>query len=203
MPIATCATRPRALQSWHESSPYRLDGLWGQYMTQDINKNFLVPLATVFPREMLGQLGDTAKANCYTCHVQAQKPLGGFNLISHYAALAPHGVSAGPDQGLRDIMQPTEVVGPAYDPTARTIDISIPAWPKAQQEASGAVPPVAGAPVGPAVVTPTTPQTNVAPAKIDGATSTSDAPATAPQGPAAADGQPPVKPNDPNTGKAP
>lgn len=196
----------RALQSWHESSPYRMDGLWGQYMTQDINKTFLVPLATVFPREMLGQMGDTAKVSCYTCHVQAQKPLGGYNLIAHYPALAPKGVSAGPDQALRDIMRPTETTGPAYDPIAKVVEVSIPAWPASRQVASGAVPAVKGAEVGPAVVTPTGQQTGVTPAKIDAPVSTStDAPAAVPatQGPPDDQGKPSKKPGDPNIGKAP
>ena len=39
----------RALYDWKQSSPYRLDGLWGQYLTQDINKTFLAPAATLFP----------------------------------------------------------------------------------------------------------------------------------------------------------
>ena len=196
----------RALQSWQQSSPYRLDGLWGQYMTQDINKNFLVPLATVFPREMLGQMGDTAKVSCYTCHIQAQKPLGGFDLISHYPALAPKGVSAGPDQAVRDTMRPTEVVGPShYDPTAKAIQVATPAWPAAQPVASGAVPVLKGNPVGPAVVTPTGQQTGVTPAQTDAPVSTSSDAVVAPVlgGQAPDDGMPPHKPVDPNTGKAP
>ena len=202
----------RALQSWQQSSPYRMDGLWGQYMTQDINKNFLIPLATVFPRDMLGQMGDTAKVSCYTCHVQAQKPLGGYNIISHYPALAPKGVSAGPDQALRDIMRPTEVIGPSYNPAAKVIQVSIPAWPKPEQVASGTVPAVKGAVVGPAVVTPTGEQTGVTPQKIDAPVSTSaDGPAAstpvvqAPVSPVSRpdDGKPAQAPADPSTGKAP
>jgi photosynthetic reaction center cytochrome c subunit len=195
----------RAFFSWKESSPYRVDGLWGQYMTQDINKNFLIPLATVFPREMLGQMGDTAKVECGTCHIGHQKPLGGYDIISHYPALAPKGVSAGPDQGLRDIMRPTTIIGPAYDPTAKLVDVSVPAWPKAEQAASGAVPAVKGAPVGPAVVTPTGQQTGVTPAKIDAPVSTSTAAAPEPitKGQAPDSGRPSTAPADPATGRAP
>lgn len=200
----------RALQSWHESTPYRMDGLWGQYMTQDINKNFLIPATNLFPRNMLGQVGDIGKVDCYTCHLQHQKPLGGYNVIEHYGILAPKGVSAGPDQGLRDIMRPTEVIGPAYDPTAKVVDVSIPAWPAPAPVASGAVPAVKGVQVGPAVVTPTGEQTGVTPARIGAPVSTSieGTPGPVVQPPADRDatpddGKPPMKPIDPSTGKAP
>lgn len=152
----------RALFSWEQSSPYRLDGLWGQYMTQDINKHFLIPVTTLFPREQLGLVGDGAKAECGTCHIGRQKPLGGYNIISHYPALAPNGVSAGPDQAVRDIMRPIEIVGPAYDPTAKPVKVSIPAYPAPQLASGGDAPPVQGAIIGPAVVAPTQPLTGVA-----------------------------------------
>ena len=187
----------RALQSWHESSPYRMDGLWGQYMTQDINKNFLIPATNLFPREQLGQVGDVAKVECYTCHINQQRPLGGFNVIEHYGILAPKGVSAGPDQALRDIMRPTETAGPAWDPIAKVVNVAIPAWPAPEQVASGAVPAAKGATVGPAVVTPAEPQTGVTPMRTDAPTSTtSDGPITQPvmKGPAEDAGRPTAAP---------
>ncbi len=152
----------RALYDWKQSSPYRLDGLWGQYLTQDINKNFLAPAATLFPHEQLGQMGDSAKADCGTCHVGQQKPLGGYNIISHYPALAPKGVSAGPDQAMRDTMRPIEIVGPPYNPTAKPVSVSVPAYPAPQLASGGDAPPVEGALVGPAVLAPAQPLTGVA-----------------------------------------
>ncbi len=152
----------RAFYDWKQSSPYRLDGLWGQYMTQDINKSFLIPAATLFPRDQLGQTGDSAKADCGTCHIGRQKPLGGYNLISHYPALAPKGVAAGPDQAVRDIMQPADRNGPAYDPTAKVIQVAVPAYPAPQLASGGDAAPVEGAPIGPAVLARAQPLTGVA-----------------------------------------
>ncbi len=172
----------RALYDWKQSTPYRLDGLWGQYLTQDINKNYLIPVATLLPREQLGQMGDSAKADCGTCHMGQQKPLGGYNMISHYMALAPNGISAGPDQAMRDTMRPIEIVGPAYDPTAKVVPVAIPAYPPpaetaANEPAGGGTPAGAGAPVGPAVVTPSEPATGMTPPTTEAPTSQT-APAT-------------------------
>ncbi len=161
----------RAFWDWQQSPPYRLDGLWGQYMTQDINKSFLIPSAVLFPRDQLGQMGDSAKADCGTCHIGRQKPLGGYNLISHYPALAPRGVSAGPDQGVRDIMRPVDRNGPAYDPTAKVVQVSIPAYPAARLNSGDAAPAVDGAAIGPAVATPAEPLTGVVPPTIAAPTS--------------------------------
>ena len=166
-------------------------------MTQDINKNFLIPATNLFPREQLGQVGDVAKVECYTCHINQQRPLGGFNVIEHYGILAPKGVSAGPDQALRDIMRPTETAGPAWDPIAKVVNVAIPAWPAPEQVASGAVPAAKGATVGPAVVTPVEPQTGVTPMRTDAPTSTtSDGPIAQPlmKGPAEDAGRPTAAP---------
>ncbi len=163
----------RALYDWKQSSPYRLVGLWGQYATQDINKNYLDPVATLLPRDQLGQTGDAAKAECGTCHMGQVKPFGGYNVISHYPELAPSGVSAGADQAVRDITRPIEIQGPAYDPGAKVISVSIPSYPAPQGASDEPI--GQGAPVGPAVVSPPTPETGVTPPSVQ-----TPAPGTAP-----------------------
>ena len=137
----------RNIYDWNESSPYRLDGLWAQSMTQDLNKTFVIPLAAMIPKDQLGQLGDTGKIECGTCHAGQNKPLGGFDLLAHYPSLGPKGgPTAGADQAVRDTMHPVEVIGPAWSPLAKVVDVSIPAYPAPEAAAPKPAPATAPAP---------------------------------------------------------
>lgn len=120
----------RAFFDWKQSTPNRLVAWWAMGQTADLNKTWIEPLADLLPKERLGLLGDAGKVECGTCHIGNQKPLGGFGLLAHYPALGPQGgVTAGDDQHIRDLARPLEVQGPAYDPTARTVAVDVPAYP--------------------------------------------------------------------------
>ena len=74
----------RAFADWSQSTPYRWVAYWGIRMARDINSNYIAPLASVFPDNRKGPLGDPAKAHCGTCHLGNNKPLGGYKLLDHY-----------------------------------------------------------------------------------------------------------------------
>ena len=55
----------------------------GISMVQEMNNDYLVPLADVYPENRLGPVhGDAPKAACKTCHKGYQQPLQGSNVIS-------------------------------------------------------------------------------------------------------------------------
>ncbi|MBP0614023.1 photosynthetic reaction center cytochrome PufC [Jiella mangrovi] len=74
----------RAFRDWSQSTPFRWIAYWGIRMARDINSNYIVPLASVFPDNRKGPLGDPAKVHCGTCHLGNNKPLGGYKLLDHY-----------------------------------------------------------------------------------------------------------------------
>ena len=69
--------RRRAAQAWY-----------GIRMVRELNREYLEPLASTFPHERLGPLGDGPKVNCATCHQGAYKPLLGVSMLKDYQALA-------------------------------------------------------------------------------------------------------------------
>ncbi|WAP67431.1 photosynthetic reaction center cytochrome PufC [Jiella pelagia] len=109
----------RAFRDWSQSTPYRWIAYWGIRMTRDINSNYIQPLASVFPANRKGPLGDPAKANCGTCHIGNNKPLGGYNLLQHYlVGLTEDGQA--PNPGPKEAIligeaKPTAVTGPDQD----------------------------------------------------------------------------------------
>lgn len=130
----------RALSDWSESTPNRVVGWWAMDQTLHTNKDYIVPITGLLPRDHLGTLGDVGKIECATCHIGHTKPLGGYNLLSHYPELGPPGgvTVAGTDKYIRDIAKPTDVQGPDYDPSAKVTKVSIPAYPPPDQtEAAG------------------------------------------------------------------
>jgi photosynthetic reaction center cytochrome c subunit len=56
-------------------------------MVRDLNSAYLEPLASVFPDERKGPLGDSPKLNCATCHQGVHKPLYGAAMAKDYPEL--------------------------------------------------------------------------------------------------------------------
>jgi photosynthetic reaction center cytochrome c subunit len=77
----------RSFLDWDQSSPTRVIAWHGIDMVQDINANYLDPLAAELPEHRLGELGDAPKANCATCHQGLPKPLGGAAMAADYPSL--------------------------------------------------------------------------------------------------------------------
>jgi photosynthetic reaction center cytochrome c subunit len=72
---------------WSRSTPKRVTAWYGLAMVRGLNNDYLAPLATVFPSQRLGVLGDTAKVNCATCHQGLFKPLYGVSMAKDYPEL--------------------------------------------------------------------------------------------------------------------
>ncbi|KAA2238075.1 photosynthetic reaction center cytochrome PufC [Salinarimonas soli] len=78
----------RAFFDWNQSPPQRTTSWYGIRMVRDLTVNYLAPLRPEFPHERLGPMGDSAKANCATCHQGANKPLLGVSMLKDYPVLA-------------------------------------------------------------------------------------------------------------------
>ncbi len=80
----------RAWYNWEQSSPARMTAWHGIEMVQNLNEEYLIPLAAELPPHRLGPQGDAPKANCTTCHQGIPKPMYGWNALSdHPKALGP------------------------------------------------------------------------------------------------------------------
>jgi photosynthetic reaction center cytochrome c subunit len=77
----------RAFGSWPDSSPQRATGWYGIRMVRDLNKSFLLPVASILPSYRLGSKGDGPKVGCATCHKGTYKPLFGNSMKSDYPEL--------------------------------------------------------------------------------------------------------------------
>jgi photosynthetic reaction center cytochrome c subunit len=84
----------RSFTDWNQSTPERVTAYYGIRLVRDLNGNFLDPLASTFPHERLGALGDGPKVSCATCHQGAYKPLFGASMIKDYPELS--GAKIGP-----------------------------------------------------------------------------------------------------------
>jgi photosynthetic reaction center cytochrome c subunit len=60
----------------------------GRQMTIDINNVHILPTEPLLPPERLGPLGDVAKVNCATCHLQAPKTFNGASPLADWPELA-------------------------------------------------------------------------------------------------------------------
>ena len=104
----------RAFFDWGQSSPARWAGLNGTHMTQAINRDFLLPLASTIPQTMqvVGEgrppnippraaaiQNGNALANCGTCHYGSPKPLNGVNLVHDFPALQKAAATAAAPPG--------------------------------------------------------------------------------------------------------
>ncbi len=84
----------RDFANWPDSNPQRVTAWHGIRMVSDVNATYIDPLASVFPDNRKGPLGDPAKANCTTCHQGANKPLLGVSMLKDYlASLKPTAVA--------------------------------------------------------------------------------------------------------------
>ena len=77
----------RAFSSWEESTPARTTAWYGLGMVQNLNENYLSPLASELPENRLGVSGDGPKVNCASCHQGINKPLGGAQMAKFYPGL--------------------------------------------------------------------------------------------------------------------
>ncbi|MEQ9500435.1 MAG: photosynthetic reaction center cytochrome PufC [Deltaproteobacteria bacterium] len=78
----------RAMAEWSQSPAPRAKAWYGIRMARELNNDYLVPLADVYPEHRLGRLGDPPKANCKTCHRGVYKPLLGAPMLKDYPSLA-------------------------------------------------------------------------------------------------------------------
>jgi photosynthetic reaction center cytochrome c subunit len=78
----------RSFTDWEQSTPARTTAYYGIRMVRDLNTHFLDPLASQFPPDRHGPLGDGPKVNCATCHQGVYKPLFGASLLKSYPELA-------------------------------------------------------------------------------------------------------------------
>ena len=74
--------------SWKQSSPQRPQAWYGIRMVREANKDYIQPLAPVFPASGKGPMGDPWKINCLTCHQGANKPLGGVSMLPDHPSMA-------------------------------------------------------------------------------------------------------------------
>ena len=89
----------RAFGEWDQSSPQRVTAWYGIRMTRDLNQQFLLPLHDTFPRTRLGEIGDSPKLACQTCHQGAYKPFYGASPLVGYPELAAPDAPAQPVSG--------------------------------------------------------------------------------------------------------
>ncbi|MBS2012419.1 MAG: photosynthetic reaction center cytochrome c subunit [Deltaproteobacteria bacterium] len=78
----------RSMGSWETSPATRSQAWFGIRMVRELNRDFLEPLTSTFPKQRLGPTGDGPKANCATCHQGAYKPLLGASMLKDYPVLA-------------------------------------------------------------------------------------------------------------------
>ncbi len=96
----------RAMQDWSQSTPMRWVGLGGLKLTRDINRNYLLDLATVIPETRLrlgaprawstpareqGWQSGNGFADCGTCHHTAPVPTVGVGLAKAFPTLRSPG----------------------------------------------------------------------------------------------------------------
>ena len=78
----------RQFSSWEESRPQRVTAWHGIKMVSEVNHTYMDPLASVFPDNRKGPMGDVLKVNCATCHNGINKPLYGFSMSKEYPELS-------------------------------------------------------------------------------------------------------------------
>ncbi|MEO1482072.1 MAG: photosynthetic reaction center cytochrome PufC [Myxococcota bacterium] len=86
----------RAMAEWGQSPKTRTTAWYGIRMVRNLNQEYLASLndeylkenESALPKIRLGEhAGDSPKANCYTCHQGAYKPVLGRDMISMYPSL--------------------------------------------------------------------------------------------------------------------
>lgn len=77
----------RSFFAWDQSTPQRTVAYHGIQMVQELNGEYLRPLAPEYPPERLGPQGEPPKANCTTCHNGVAKPMYGAEMVADYPNL--------------------------------------------------------------------------------------------------------------------
>ncbi|MDP3835169.1 MAG: photosynthetic reaction center cytochrome PufC [Hydrogenophaga sp.] len=80
----------RHFGNWEGGPPQRVTAYHGIQMARDLNLAYMEPLASTFPPERKGELGDAPKLNCATCHQGAYKPLFGAPMLKDHPELAAY-----------------------------------------------------------------------------------------------------------------
>ncbi len=78
----------RAMGSWEQSPPQRVNAWYGIRMVRELNTAYMEPTTPTLPPYRLGPTGDAPKANCTTCHQGVYKPLFGQSMLQDYPSLA-------------------------------------------------------------------------------------------------------------------
>jgi len=78
----------RAFYDSEQVTPQWSTASLGIGMVQELNEEYVLPLADVLPAERLGAAGDVPKLACKTCHKGYQQPMQGTNVIGDWPALA-------------------------------------------------------------------------------------------------------------------
>jgi photosynthetic reaction center cytochrome c subunit len=82
----------RAFFDLDQSTPQLLNAQLGIALAQELNNDYLLPLAELLPPERLGpKHADGPKVACRTCHKGYSKPLGGLDVITDWPELAAEG----------------------------------------------------------------------------------------------------------------
>ncbi|MAC81678.1 MAG: photosynthetic reaction center cytochrome c subunit [Rhodobacteraceae bacterium] len=92
----TLCHNTRAFYDGGQITPQWATASLGILMVQELNNDYLLPLAEVLPPERLGPHGDGPKVACNTCHRGEQQPLRGTDVIGNYPELA---TTEAPDYG--------------------------------------------------------------------------------------------------------
>ena len=118
----------RAFYDWSQSSPARVNAWYGIRMVRDINNNYLDGLVDVFPAYRKGQLADSPKVYCATCHQGIYKPLYGVSMLKTFrtelggpplqkaAYKEPAGYPAGATPTAYDVTDNSPLLAPGASP---------------------------------------------------------------------------------------
>ena len=126
----------RSFASWEMSTPQRAIAYYGIRMARELNNDYLMSLAGVFPATRLGPTGDVPKLNCATCHQGAYKPLYGADILHGYPGLA--GPASGPATPLTHEVVPASPGPGSTSPAATTSALPAPLRPVALQASAEA-----------------------------------------------------------------
>jgi photosynthetic reaction center cytochrome c subunit len=99
----------RSFATW-EGPPQRATAWYGIRMVRDINNGYIEALASVFPANRKGPLGDVLKTNCATCHQGVNKPLAGVSMLKDYPVFARAAATA-PAAAAAPATAPAKVIG--------------------------------------------------------------------------------------------
>ncbi|HEU0045641.1 photosynthetic reaction center cytochrome PufC [Sphingomonas sp.] len=114
----------QSFRAWNLSSAQRGTAYYGIRMVSDANKNYITPLAAVFPVNRKGPNGDPYKINCTTCHQGLSKPLGGRSMIAQAPSLAAQPMTVAAPTGLPAAAR--QVPGAFNDPAAMVDKSGVP-----------------------------------------------------------------------------